>query len=192
MHRDILLGIEQSSLLRIDSHHLAVKGVWLAECIISGDSHCCSVNHHENCICFCTAINLSSKFIDNSRNLVRDRVVTAAQQTARRNVNCRTYEHRHFERILRTVARPLSMSGSGSVAHPSSIMLALGFRSVSHEKERGFQLWACPCLAALTLGNSFLGWFANWGCKSGFSFQGFCSTKLFSRPESRQDYPPLN
>ena len=37
------------------------------------------------------------------------------QQTACRNVNCRTYEHRHFERILRIVARPLSMSGSGSV-----------------------------------------------------------------------------
>jgi elongation factor 1-alpha len=33
-----------------------------------------------------------------------------AQQTACRNVNCRTYEHRHFERILRIVARPLSMS----------------------------------------------------------------------------------
>ena len=27
----------------------------------------------------------------------------------------RTYEHRHFERILRTLARPVSMSGSGSV-----------------------------------------------------------------------------
>ena len=30
-------------------------------------------------------------------------------------MNCRTHEHRHFERTLRTVARPLSMSGSGSV-----------------------------------------------------------------------------
>ena len=30
-------------------------------------------------------------------------------------MNCRTCEHRHFERTLRTLARPPSMSGSGSV-----------------------------------------------------------------------------
>ena len=36
-------------------------------------------------------------------------------------MNCRTHEHRHFERTLRTVARPLSMSGSGSVEYHTSI-----------------------------------------------------------------------
>ena len=51
------------------------------------------------------------------------------QLTARRNVNCRIYEHRHFERILRNGARRLSMSGSGSVIHPSnSLLLALSSR----------------------------------------------------------------
>ena len=47
------------------------------------------------------------------------------QLTARRNVNCRIYEHRHFERILRNGACRLSMSGSGSVIHPSSSLLCL-------------------------------------------------------------------
>ena len=55
------------------------------------------------------------------------------QQTARRNVNCRTYEHRHFERILRAVICSPPMSGSGSVCHPSSFLLALGI-SLSRER----------------------------------------------------------
>ena len=51
------------------------------------------------------------------------------QLTASRNVNCRIYEHRHFERILRNGACRLSMSGSGSVIHPSSsLLLVLSFR----------------------------------------------------------------
>ena len=49
------------------------------------------------------------------------------QLTARRNVNCRIYEHRHFERILRNGACRLSMSGSGSVIHPSQIVELLQY-----------------------------------------------------------------
>ena len=49
-------------------------------------------------------------------------------------MNCRTHEHRHFERTLRTVARPLSTPGSGSVSHPSAggpkkPSVALGLRA---------------------------------------------------------------
>ena len=54
------------------------------------------------------------------------------QLTARRNVNCRTHEHRHFERTLRTEACLLCMSGSGSVYLLSRDLfsLALGFLRV--------------------------------------------------------------
>ena len=48
------------------------------------------------------------------------------QLTARRNVNCRTHEHRHFERTLRTVTCWLSMPGSGSVKHPSRSNSCIG------------------------------------------------------------------
>ena len=79
------------------------------------------------------------------------------QQTARRNVNCRTYEHRHFERILRALACPLPMSGSGSVYHPSKLIFELGI-GPSLLTECGLKVkCALMRLPVLTLWSNLLG-----------------------------------
>ena len=41
-------------------------------------------------------------------------------------MNCRTHEHRHFERILQTRACLVSTFGSGSVKHPSGYSACIG------------------------------------------------------------------
>ena len=106
------------------------------------------------------------------------------QLTARRNVNCRIYEHRHFERILRNGACRLSMSGSGSVIHPSQIVelssifilliaLYLGIElSLQPWLQRGFKI------CCLTISGSYwlfgfileLGIRLNWLAAASFSF----------------------
>lgn len=45
-----------------------------------------------------------------------------SQLAASRNVNCRTHEHRHIERILQIVTLLQSIPGSGSVSKTSSLI----------------------------------------------------------------------
>ena len=81
------------------------------------------------------------------------------QLTARRHVNCRTCEHRHFERILRTVTRLLSMSGSGSVKSNQKVSFFLHW-AFALSKVRGFKMNKNFFLPQkmLTLGIYFLSW----------------------------------
>ena len=57
-------------------------------------------------------------------------------------MNCRTHEHRHFERILRIRACLVSTFGSGSVKDTSGCVPALGRRLI----RRGLKVCLVECL----------------------------------------------
>ncbi len=106
-------------------------------------------------------------------------------------MNCRTHEHRHFERILRTCACCTSMFGSGSVE--TSIGASL-LRSGSSHRLRSAGGLKLTCAVPLprdswVLKHLGLGW--NQPAR-GF-YREVCAcliNQLTFRPDIKQDYPP--
>ena len=105
-------------------------------------------------------------------------------------MNCRTHEHRHFERILRTVARhcPCLAQGRLNIHRDSFSRIGL-----SPSDRRGFKVRALVRRFASAANSRERSWV---GCAAlspsrGSKIYFFCPGSLhFFRPESRQDYPP--
>ena len=108
-------------------------------------------------------------------------------------MNCRTHEHRHFERILLNQSLAGSMFDSGSVKHPSSVTAGIEALLLPPYSSMPLKFWVrLPMLDAL----------ATLGIRPGLCLTAesrldclcfltsYKANKLNFRPESKQDYPP--
>lgn len=92
------------------------------------------------------------------------------------------------------MARLLSMPGSGSVKHPSTVVMtvALGSLLSPHRERRGFKMLNAGLPLASADSREFIPGSAKLlvSLRAVSSNHGVRSDHLILRPESRQDYPP--